>query len=262
MGQEGRVVVEIQIMLLNPEMIRNLGLAVNEAKIYETLLKDGQCSAGHISKEAKINRRNVYDSLKRLLDKGLVFEIVQGKESQYQAVDPHKLDEILSEKQRALSRVMPQLISLYNNKSGKEQVYIYQGLEGFKNYMRDILRLGKDYYAIGAKSLWITKELSNFVDWFIAEARRKKIKFFMLYDHEVKGNHEKIVSYLGDNYKFLPPAYSTNTTIHIFGDHVVTFSKARVATFDEDVNLTVIINERVAEGYRTWFKYMWDNCPS
>ena len=57
------------------ELLQSLGLSKNEAKIYETLLRQGEVGVGVIS-ENPAHRRNVYDSLNRLMEKGLVFEIV------------------------------------------------------------------------------------------------------------------------------------------------------------------------------------------
>ena len=124
------------------ELLENLGLAKNEAKIYETLLIEGESSIGHIADKSLVHRRNVYDSIKRLIEKGLVFEIIETKENRYQAVDPKKLAEVIEEKQTALNSAMPNLEKLFSGKPMTEAVTIYPGLEGWKNYMRDILRIG------------------------------------------------------------------------------------------------------------------------
>ena len=65
------------------DLFIQLGLAKNEARIYETLLAEGESSVGEIAKKSQVHRRNVYDSLNRLVEKGLVFEIIQSKENRY-----------------------------------------------------------------------------------------------------------------------------------------------------------------------------------
>ena len=48
------------------EILREVGLSLNESKIYETLLQLGEASVQTISLKSKVHRRNVYDSLNKL----------------------------------------------------------------------------------------------------------------------------------------------------------------------------------------------------
>jgi len=50
-------------------------MSKNEAKIYETILEIGECSVSEIAKKSGIHRRNIYDTLARLSEKGIVFQI-------------------------------------------------------------------------------------------------------------------------------------------------------------------------------------------
>ena len=79
-------------------ILQDLGLTPNEAKIYQTLIEEGESAAGEISTKGKIHRRNVYDTIDRLVEKGLVFQILEKGENVYKAVDPAKLLEIVKEK--------------------------------------------------------------------------------------------------------------------------------------------------------------------
>jgi len=238
------------------EVLQNLGLAQNEARIYETLLKLGESSVGTISTDAKVHRRNVYDSLNRLIEKGLVFEIIQKNENRYQAVDPKKLSEVLQEKQKNLDKVMPELEKLYQGTPHKEEVYIYRGIEGFKNYMRDILRIGKDIHVIGAKAQLNSPSLRSFLPYFKDECKKQGITVFNLYDAELRDTEH--IGFLDETYKFLPEGYSSPSTVSILDDRVFFFSGISVGNFREDVAFTVIINPEIAEAHRAWFRRMWD----
>src|SRR3989344_6523543 len=131
------------------DALQELGLAKNEARIYETLLREGECGVSTISTKSEVNRRNVYDSINRLIEKGLVFEVRTALENRYHAVEPAKLTELIEEKQRALSTVLPEMGKLYYGTPRKEEVFVYRGIEGWKNYLRDMLRIGEDNYTIG-----------------------------------------------------------------------------------------------------------------
>lgn len=239
------------------DIFNQLGLTKNEAKIYETLLRQGESSVAIISAEAAINRRNVYDTLNRLIEKGLIFEIRKHNENAYQAVDPKKLMEKIKEKELALEKVMPGLEALFKEKSLNEAVYIYRGIEGWKNYMRDILRVGKDVYAIGAKSLWTDPKLAGFWESFIKQAEEKGIVFNTLFDHEVKDENRPILKDIEMNHKFLPKEFSSKAVIDAFGDYVVLISVAENEKIDENTSFTVIVNGNLADAFRTWHKLIW-----
>ncbi len=242
------------------DILSKIDLSTNESKIYETLLIEGESPVGLIATKSKINRRNIYDAMNRLIEKGLVFEILQKGENRYKAVDPRKLMEILKEKETALESIMPDLDELYNGKPHEEDVYIYRGIEGWKNFMRDILRIGKDVHIIGGKGAWSDPKIATFRDYFFAEAKKKGIKITVLYDHEIKKGGHKILSLLKGDHRFLPEDYSTSAAITVFGNQIVAQSNITVGKIDDNVTSTVIVNDSLAETFRTWFKLMWSTC--
>ena len=250
--------VTISTTIMFTDILTKLDLSKNEAKIYETLLDIGQSTIGNIAKTANINRRNVYDSMDRLIEKGLVFEIKETRETIYSPVDPKKLQELIKEKETALLSVMPQMLSLYQNKSHRNDIFIYKGLEGWKNYMRDILRVGEDVYTIGGNGVWTDNRLSQFLDFFVKEAEKKNIGFNILFNNEVKERDADILRAIESNHAFLSKDYSMPCVVEIFGDHVVIFSNLSSAKIDETASFTVIVNKSIADTFRVWFQMMWN----
>lgn len=244
------------------DLLQQLGLAKNESRIYEALLRFGELSVGEIAAKSQVNRRNVYDSINRLLEKGLVFEIIEAREARYQAVDPEKLRELIKEKEALLLSALPDLNRLYRQTPQSEAVYVYRGIEGWRNYMRDIIRLGEDFYCIGAKGAWWEPKLQSFIPQFLKEAKRKGIRHYHLFDNEVKNSNHEVLGNVGEDFKFLPKGYSTSTAIDFFGDRVNICSELHVGGVADDVTITVIVNPLVASSFRTWFKFMWDFCPN
>ena len=237
-------------------IFQEIGLAKNEARIYEMLLSHNESAVGNISNKSGVHRRNVYDSLNRLIEKGLVFEIIEGRENRYQAVAPNKLMELLKEKEESLLSIMPSLETLYGSTPHKEEVFIYRGVEGLKNYFRDILRISEDVYTLGAKGGWLDTRIEGFARRFITEAKKKKIEFNLLYDKEVSNTENEIIKLLGKKYRFLPKEYSTPSVIEVFGDHMVIVT-TKDGEFNNDISLTVIINQQVADSFRVWFQFLW-----
>ncbi len=244
------------------ETLENLGLSPNEAVIYESLLFLGRASVTQISSHGKINRRNVYDVINRLLEKGLIFQIFQKGENIYEAVNPEKLFEIIKEQERELNKTLPGLRALYEDQPTDEMAFIYKGLEGFKNYMRDMARVGETTYFIGAKGLWFTPGVpKHFLTNFKKEMKRKKVKYYTIFDPIVKKEAPQYIDEVGGEHKIFPEKYSTTGVCDIFGDYVVTFNSVDVGNFGDEGTIFVMKNKKLAENFRTWFQFMWDNLP-
>lgn len=239
------------------DTLQLLGLSKNESEIYETLLEKGESSVAKIAIAAKIHRRNVYDTIDRLVRKGLVFEILEGKENQYQAVEPQKLLELLGEKQQALVQRLPEMEQLYKRTQPVESVFIYRGVEGWKNYMRDILRLGQDDYVIGAKGAWSDPKIKLFTELFASSARKKHIKIRLLYDHDSAERAKADAIILKAEYRILPPGVQTPSAVEVFGDHVVIFTDVADAKVHDDLSMTVLISQKAADSFKIWFNMMW-----
>ena len=244
---------------MNNEIFQSLGLSPNEAKIYEALVEKGESSVSEIAVASGTHRRNVYDAIERLIDKGLCFQIFSANENTYNAVDPDKLVELLSEKQEKLATILPTLKKKFVNRNVAEEAYIYKGLEGQKNIFRDVLRVGQDSYFIGAKAGWYDPRLEASRKAFFREAKKKKIKFIQLFDHQVDVEMKDFPKYFEGElkYRFLPKEYSTNSAIHIFGDYVITYTGLTVGKIPDDTVFFVLHSKDLAESYRTWFWYMW-----
>jgi len=245
------------------EIFEQIGMSPNEAKIYETLLSAGEVGVSEISLKANVHRRNVYDALNRLIEKGLVFRIFQKGEHQFRAVTPNKLAEVLEEKEKKLSDILPDLNKLYQSTPLEEAAYIYKGIEGYKNYRRDLVRIAEDTYFLGAKAMWMTPGIDRqYLEDFKAAMKRKQKKHFTLYDYRVKEQIPQAVKEVGGEYKFLPKKYSAPGMTDIFGDYIVSFTSAGVGRVGEDVTIFVMQHPQLAETYRTWFKLIWDFCPA
>ena len=57
------------------KVLEEIGFSKNEAKIYLVLLRLGMSPISEITEKTGIHRRNVYDSIERLAEKGLVGSI-------------------------------------------------------------------------------------------------------------------------------------------------------------------------------------------
>ena len=97
------------------QILQKLGLSPNEAKIYETLLSLDSANVSTIAVKSKIHRRNVYDCINKLIEKGLVSELSLDTEKQFKAVNPNRLLALVKEKEDILLENLP-LIKLSSKK--------------------------------------------------------------------------------------------------------------------------------------------------
>ncbi len=243
------------------EILQSLGLSPNEAKIYEALVSYGGSGTSTIALRSKVHRRNAYDTLDRLVSKGLVYEVFSEGETMYEAVEPSKLMELVKEKERALDTALPSMLSLYQDHRADQRAYIYKGIEGMKNYLREALQVGEDMYEFGAKGGWFDPRLETFISWFLKEAKRKHITFHHIFDYDVQSKASHVPEAVGPPYKFAPKKYSTTSAIEVFGDRVVTFTGLGYGSIDDDVTIFVIVSPKLAESYRIWWQMMWDFMP-
>ncbi len=242
------------------EMLREIGLSQNEARVYEALLLIGEASVQQISLKAKVHRRNIYDSLTKLAEKGLASEVFVKGEKNFKAINPRRLLELLNEKQERINGALPDMQKKYESAEEKEEAYLYRGVEGFKSYLQDILKTKETVYFIGAKAFWLDPRLKNYLPRFQRERKRLGIKFMHLFDYEVKEQKPEILKLVGKPYKFLPKKYSSPTAVDVFGDYVVTFVGAKPGELSEEPMQFVMKSRRLADGYRKFFSFMWDNC--
>lgn len=241
-------------------IFQELGLSPNEAKIYRALLEYGGSGVSTISLRAKVHRRNAYDAIQRLQHKGLVSEIYGKGETIFEAVEPGKLMELIHEKEIKLTSIMPQLRKTYQGQRETEHAYIYKGIEGVKNYLKEALSSGEDMYILGAEGAWLDPRLETYTDWFLKEAKRRKMKIHTIFEADVK-EIEGAAGLLATKHKFFPPKYDTPSTMDIFGDFVVTYTGTYPGKMIDDVSIFVMRSPELAESYRTWWKLVWDLLP-
>lgn len=242
------------------DVLSDAGLTLNEAKVYETLVGLKEASIESLAAKSKVHRRNVYDSIAKLSDKGLISEVFISGKKLYRPVNPIRLLDILREKEHKISSILPDLEKKFKREISEERAYVYKGVEGFKSYLRDILEVGEPVYFLGAKAFWLDPRLKSYIPQFDAERKRRGIEFKHLFDHEVKEKKPEILELVGKPYKFLPKGYSSPTAVDIFGDHVVTFVGVSPGHLPEEPIQFVMVSRRLAEGYRKFFQFMWDHC--
>ncbi|MBI2572726.1 hypothetical protein HYV86_02610 [Candidatus Woesearchaeota archaeon] len=241
------------------KFFQEVGLSPNEAKIYEALVDLGEASVNTISIKTNVNRSNVYDAMERLVEKGLCAGVTIEGQKHFKAAHPRRILELLKEKQELVEKILPDLTKRFETQNKEEEVYFYRGMEGYKNYMFDILKEKKTYYCIGGKGMWFDPRLEFFRIKFDRERQKSKIKFRHIFDEEVKKKAPSPLDFEKNEYHFLPKKYCSKLTVEFFGDYTVIYTGQEYGKLKEKPTLFVLKSKEIADGFKKIFEFMWDN---
>ena len=211
---------------MSQEILQQLGFSQNEEKIYKALLVLKKASVSQIASYTNLYRRNAYDGIKRLVEKDMVYPILQSREKLYAPVQPEKLMDIVSAQEKELTGILPDLRKKYYQRDESQEAYIYRGHEGFKNYVREILRVGKDVYFMGGTLGWFDPRLETFTRNALQEAKKKGIKFHGIFYAMVKENGDGDVKEFTLKPNYLPKSFASDSVFFSYGDYVVTHTGA------------------------------------
>src|SRR3989338_47425 len=238
------------------EFLRKIGLSDGEIKVYSSLLDLGKAPLNKIHERTGIERRNIYDILNKLIERGLVTYIKENKKRLFEISHPNKIIGYVEEKKHELDitkqeieKELPSILEKYNFKKPDINAEIFRGIEGVKAVWEDMLN-HKEIYWIGS-GRYVPKRLSI---WFSNYNRRRvkqKVKWLNLMRNEMKKEIKKPLEF--EKIKFLPKEFSGNpTAIGIYGNKIVNF------LLGEDSFAFVIENKEIAENYKKYHKFLWN----
>ncbi|MBU0471901.1 MAG: helix-turn-helix domain-containing protein [Nanoarchaeota archaeon] len=235
---------------MNEDILTDLGLSTNEAKIYTSLLSLGLTTITSIAHESKLHRSNVYDSIKKLVEKGLVAYIIKDNVTYYEATDPQALLRILKEKENRLKAVLPQLMLSKKLAQSKGEAHIYEGVPAFTRLLYEFLQYKDPILAYGippiAPELMKTKIMH-----FHKERMALKIPMKHIYNHNAQ---ERIVflNKMKLTYaRYLPESFDSQVSTNICGEEVL------LTLWIKPVLTIQIKNKLVADSYKKYFDLLW-----
>jgi len=228
------------------------GLTENESNIYMTLLELGEAIASDIAKKTEISRPHVYDSINRLIEKGLVSYVIKNSKRYFKAANPKELinyleeeKEKISNKQKDIKQILPSLIKIHQEKKSKTSVEVYEGKEGLKTVLMDIVNYSQDFVAFGATHKF-EKVLPVFSKIFVKRRQQKNVKAKIVV---VEG--ESPIKTSLNEYRWIPKEYSLPSSTIIYGNKT-----ANLLWSDEPLGI-IIKNKEIADSYMSYFKLLW-----
>lgn len=131
-----------------------LGLTPAEAEMYVTLVRYGQGTVSHISRESTLHRPAIYAAIPLLREKGLISQRRVGKLIHYAAESPDRLRVLADVVHEELDTVIPQLKQNYAQKT--PYVRRLDGKVGVHAVYEDILatlKPGDEFYRYSSENV-------------------------------------------------------------------------------------------------------------
>jgi len=246
---------------MNLEILKKIGLSDGEIKVYDALLEIGATSINSIHERVGIDRRNIYDILNKLIERGLISYIEENGKRIFKISNPDKILSYIEEKKlnldeikKEVEKIMPAMQGEF--KSEKQELFaeIFKGAEGMKAVWDDLLNYDAIYW-IGS-GMYVPLRFPAFWDDWNKRRMKKKVGSYHLFRsdkrEEVKNKKEFEKNKIS-NWKFLPSEFSGAPTVTVaYGDKVAQMM------LGDNISVFVIQSEELAENYKKYHKYLWD----
>ena len=231
------------------ETLKEIGLSQNEIKIYLSLIELGPSLIGKVCGKTKIHRRNVYDSIEMLKDKGFVSATMINNRNVFEAVNPKRILDILEEKKVNVEKIIPQLINQQNK--NQTLVKVYTGLNGRKIIFEEKLKCLEEQYVLGAHNP--SGRISSFLENYHRRRIKNKIKTKMLFINQDKKTAEKFAKYKYIEARLLPDKFSSPIAINIYGN------KTAILLGSESIEpITILIEDKgLSNDFKSYFQLLW-----
>lgn len=243
--------------MINKDLER-LGLSPTESTLYLALLKLGVSDVQSLIQETNLYKSNIYQSLERLIEKGLVSKVLDSNKRIYQIQEPRSLIDFIEKKkheieiQEQIARDLSKKVKIKKKElSFSETASVMRGIPAVKQVFNEIIELGKDYIAFGAPR---ESEIMGDLFWQNIHLRQhhNNIKVKMIF-HKSLQHWKRKVRFSNITLKFQEEDFEPITETVVYGN------KTAIIVWEEKPIVTIIINKHVSDSYRQIFEVLWKN---
>jgi sugar-specific transcriptional regulator TrmB len=230
-----------------------LGFTKNEVRVYLTLLRIGETTAGKLAKEAGLERTSTYNALNRLIKEGIVSYVIESSEKVFSPGKPESILGMIKEKEERAKLLIPKIASLAKYEKEKEHIQKFKGYAGIKTVLNDILnscKQGEEYLVFGTESQ-ISERLPVYAEIYVARKDKKKLKARMLIRESLRKTGHKKSKYT--EVRYVPANIRSFSNINVYGN------KVAILTWGSTPEAIIIDNKDNAETFRGYFEFMWQN---
>ncbi len=240
---------------MEENILRELGFSEREIKVYLALLTLGQTTVGPIAAKTRMQHSKVYQTLEKLIDKGLVSFVMKSKTKHFEAQDPKHILNLIKEKERKFSDILPNLQQMKAFSKEQQIATVYEGeksINSMFNNILDDLKKGSNYYIFALRGDYHFESCLRFLRKLHMKISEKQSDNRLILHNSIK---KIFLKNSGDikniKHKFtklnLPPG------LMIIDDKVINWSWGERPTAVE------IKSNQIAEQYKTFFLEVWNS---
>lgn len=227
------------------EILKEIGFEEREIKVYLAIIKEGDSTALKIARTVKIDRTTIYDILEKLIERGIVSKYTKNNSQHFSALTPKNLILHFKEKYSLLEHILPELQKISSQKEEPMRCELFQGKEGLKSILKELIERGKDYRVIN-----IRKEFEEILGYFndmgvlkLNEFKAKEIAII-----EKNANFKKLKN---GKYRYIDKKFLSKVTTLLYDNKTVFF------IWQEPYFAIKIENSPFAKAQEEYFSFLW-----
>jgi sugar-specific transcriptional regulator TrmB len=136
--------------MIPQDILEKIGLTKIEATLYWEVLRHVAIKPAVLARRLNVSRPTVYDALRSLETKGLIYETHQKKTRSYAAKDPRNLEKLITDseelakfeaqkKRTLLTNTLPELLAFTKGAALLPKVQLFEGEHGIWNALQETL---------------------------------------------------------------------------------------------------------------------------
>ncbi len=234
-------------------VVKNIGLADKEARVYLACIELGSSSVAAIATRSRINRVTAYGILEKLMKKGMVNSFTKNGTRLYDATDPQTVAADVKRREHAFRKSLPDFQRL-RGEAIHPRIRYFEGLDGIKAIYEDTLT-SKTEILNYSNSREIRFHWPHYDDEYVAKRVKKKIflRGISPFDEHGKWVQERDEENFREIRLVSGSEFTFTNEINIYDDKVAIISY-------KDVPLIgmIIESQEIANTQRDIFKMAWE----
>lgn len=231
------------------EFLASIGFGKNETEIYVNLISMGTSSVLDIAKKTKIHRSNIYDSLRSLVEEGLVYEI-NGPTKLFRARPPKSLIDYMMNRKAELEELLKEFEVRNVSNKQSEKVLVSKGLFAVREAIFNLLESGQEILTYGIPGK-VPGMIGPRLGDFHKERIKKGIKMKHIYNSDGADRVSSLNKMQLTEARILPKKYDSGVNTIICGD------KVTLVFWNDDIMVIEIIDPHFSEPYMNYFDLLW-----
>lgn len=236
------------------KILKELGFSERETKVYLALLELGSITVGPIAAKTRIQHAKVYQTLEKLIDKGLASYIIKSKTKYFQAQSPKRILSSLKEKEREFLAILPRLEEKQEFSKEPQVARVHEGYKAIKAMFESIIEgLNKNshYYVFAFKEEYLHSPLaSRFLRQVHMQLAEKKVDDRLIANSSIKKDFKK-------NYAGIKNLKAKFTNLNLPLGLMIIDNKVINWVWGKRPTAIEITSKQIASQYQKFFLEIW-----